>query len=75
MKQVEMRIYGMTCDDCVVTVKRGLKAVNGVLDAEVSLKEGKAIVKVDETKVNPENLENAEVFRTTRYRGEVRKIE
>ncbi len=70
-----MKIYGMTCDDCAVTVKNGLESVDGVLSAEVSLPEKRAEVVIDESKISPEKLEDARVFKVTRYRGEVRKIE
>ncbi|KAA8922719.1 heavy-metal-associated domain-containing protein [Thermoplasma sp.] len=75
MKKVVMKVYGMTCDDCVVTVKKGLESVPGVISADVSLPEKKAEILIDENKVSPESLEDAQVFKVTRYRGEVRKVE
>ncbi|BAB59394.1 mercuric transport protein [Thermoplasma volcanium GSS1] len=74
MKTIKMRIYGMTCNDCVATVEKGLKSVDGVLWVSVSLPDGSAVVKVDDS-VDPEKLEDAEVFKKTRYRGEVRDVE
>lgn len=39
-EKAKLRIYGMTCDDCVATVTRGLREQEGVLDVRVSLREG-----------------------------------
>ncbi|MCY0852211.1 MAG: heavy-metal-associated domain-containing protein [Thermoplasma acidophilum] len=75
MRKVEMKIYGMTCEDCAVTVKKGLESVNGVISAVVSLPEKRAEVVIDESKLAPENLEDAQIFKVTRYRGEVRRVE
>ena len=61
-KNVKLRIYGMTCDDCVATVARGLKEQDGVLDVKVSLKEGVGDVLLDGEKVKPEDLLKNRVF-------------
>lgn len=61
-KVVKLRIYGMSCDDCVVTVARGLMEQPGVLDAKVSLKEGTGKVKIDPEAVRPEDLLKNKVF-------------
>jgi copper chaperone CopZ len=61
-KKVKLRIYGMTCDDCVATVTRGLKDQAGVIDVRVSLKDGTGEVDVDLEKVNPEDLLRNKVF-------------
>lgn len=69
-KRVELRIYGMTCEDCVNTVSRGLKNHNGVLDVKVSLKDGSAEVLVDPAKVKPEELLKNNVFsKPSHYRA------
>lgn len=46
-EKVNLRIYGMTCDDFVNTVSRGLKNQDGVLDVRISLKDGTGEVDID----------------------------
>lgn len=61
-KRVKLRIYGMTCDDCVRTVSSGLKKQDGVLDIRISLKDGIGEVVVDPEKVKAEELLKNKVF-------------
>jgi copper chaperone len=61
-KNVKLRIYGMTCNDCVNFVESGLRQKDGVLDVKVSLKDGTGDVVVDQTKVKPEDLLRNPVF-------------
>ena len=61
-KSVKLRIYGMTCDDCVSTVAKGLKQQEGVLDVNVSLKDGTGQVVIDAEKAGPEALLKNRVF-------------
>lgn len=61
-RKVKLRMYGMTCDDCVRTVSRGLKNQEGVRDVKVSLKDGTGEVEFDPTKVSPEGLLKNKVF-------------
>ena len=69
-ERVKLRIYGMTCDDCVNTVSRGLKNQDGVLDVKISLKDGTGGVEVDPVKVKPEELLKNRVFsKPSHYRA------
>ena len=61
-ERVELRIYGMTCNDCVNTVSRGLKNQDGVLNVKISLKDGVREAEVDPVKVTPEELLKNKVF-------------
>ena len=61
-ERVKLRIYGMTCDDCVGAVSRGLKNQAGVLDVRISLQDGIGEVNVDSDKVKPEELLKNKVF-------------
>src|SRR4249919_3278165 len=47
MAQIELPIEGMTCEQCVRSVRGALEAVPGVRSAEVSLADRKAIVEAD----------------------------
>lgn len=60
--KVKLRVYGMTCNDCGVTVARQLKNQKGVLDVNVSLKDGKAEVEIDPLKIDPDALLRNPVF-------------
>lgn len=46
MKRLIIKIQGMTCEHCVRTVKNALLSVERVSDAEVSLSDGVAEVKL-----------------------------
>ena len=43
----ELKVEGMKCEHCVARVTKALKAVQGVVEAEVSLEKGNAIVRMD----------------------------
>ena len=47
MKEIELKIEGMSCMHCVNTVKRALSEIDGVLEVEVSLEKRTAKVKLD----------------------------
>ncbi len=47
MKEVELKIEGMTCMHCVNTVKRALQGVEGVSEVDVSLEEKRAYVRLE----------------------------
>ncbi len=68
-KTIELRVYGMTCDDCVEHVSSGLKNANGVNNASVSLKDGMALVKA----TDPEDFIKLDVFKG-QYRAQVRSV-
>jgi copper chaperone len=69
-KNVKLRIYGMTCDDCVATVTKALKEQSGVLDVKVSLQGGIGEVSLDQEKIKPEDLLKNRVFsKQSHYRA------
>ncbi|HEV2219401.1 MAG TPA: heavy-metal-associated domain-containing protein [Casimicrobiaceae bacterium] len=47
METVKLDVQGMTCQGCVASVTRVLKAVPGVTDAAVTLQPGAATVTFD----------------------------
>ncbi|UCH58865.1 MAG: copper-translocating P-type ATPase [Anaerolineales bacterium] len=47
VKQVTLPVTGMTCANCVATVERNLKKVNGVQNAVVNLASERAVVEYD----------------------------
>jgi copper chaperone len=51
MKTTTIKIGGMSCDGCVKSITRALKAVPGVSSAEVSLERAEATIAFDPEKV------------------------
>lgn len=49
MKQIKIKIEGMTCGGCVSSVQNALQAVVGVEAISVSLEDGLAVVAYDES--------------------------
>lgn len=53
---VSLPVEGMSCGSCVASVKRTLRALEGVTSVEVSLAERRARVRYDESKVTPDQI-------------------
>lgn len=51
-----IKVTGMTCGGCVSVVTKTLKAVNGVIDVNVSLSAAEAVVQYDESLTSSEEL-------------------
>ena len=60
MKKV-LSINGMSCNHCVMAVKKALLSIEGIEEVEVNLAEGKATINADEVsdKVMKEAIEDA----------------
>ncbi len=57
MKKSTLFIKGMSCNHCVMSVKKELSRVEGVLVNDVSI--GAAALEYDESAVQPRHLEEA----------------
>ncbi|MEX2115845.1 MAG: cation transporter [Bacteroidota bacterium] len=57
MKVQELNIQGMSCGHCVMSVRKGLDAVPGLVVQSVEI--GKAVVRYDETKVTIDDIKKA----------------
>lgn len=57
MQEAKIKIDGMSCQHCVMRVKKSLDAISGVTGSDVSV--GSAIVKFDETKTSLSAIESA----------------
>ena len=55
-KSIILPVTGMTCANCVATVERSLKKVNGVKSANVNLSSERATVEIDSSQVHIEDL-------------------
>ncbi len=47
MKERTLRVEGMTCEHCVMTIRRALSAIEGVSRVDVSLSTGTVKVELD----------------------------
>lgn len=71
-RTIELKVFGMTCDDCVKHVSEGLRNANGVEEVSVSLKDGIAIVKAA-NETDPDTLPRLDVF-SGHYRAQLRSV-
>ena len=55
MAETKLAIEGMSCQHCVMAVKKALGGVPGILESDVQV--GNAAVKYDEDKVKKEDIE------------------
>ncbi len=56
IKRITLDIPGMTCPACPFTVQKSLKSLDGVLQAEASLEQKKAVVLFDPTNVSVDQM-------------------
>ena len=55
----QIKVSGMTCDACAVSVQKSLEKVKGVKRAEVSSDKGTATVVYDDAQTNEQQLREA----------------
>lgn len=74
-KKVTMKVFGMTCDDCVRHVTKGLTD-GGAHDVNVSLENGIVSAIVEDADISPEDLTKLPVFgKKSQYKAQIRKTE
>jgi copper chaperone len=56
MQEATIRVEGMTCNGCVASVTRVLKALPGVGSVDVSLEQREARVQFDPSRTDLDNL-------------------
>lgn len=61
MERVEIRVKGMTCDHCVMSVTKALKGIKGVRAADVNLAMESAKVTYDPSEASLADLHHAVV--------------
>ena len=54
--EVNLQIEGMYCQTCAIGVEYQFEQVSGVFDADVNWQSGKATVKYDPEKTNPQEI-------------------
>lgn len=55
MAETKIEIEGMSCQHCVMAVKKALGAVPGITESDVTI--GRALVKYDESKTTKGDIE------------------
>lgn len=55
MAETTIAIEGMSCQHCVMAVKKALGGVPGILESDIQV--GSAVVKYDESKTKQEDIE------------------
>jgi copper chaperone CopZ len=55
MAETKIAIEGMSCQHCVMAVKKALGGVPGILESDVNI--GSAVVKYDDNKIKKEEIE------------------
>lgn len=59
MEKTTLNITGMACGGCSATIANALRAIDGVIEADVSHTEGTAEISFDATKVQVAQLKAA----------------
>lgn len=61
MAEIVLKIKGMSCQHCVVSISKALKDIKGVKDVKVSLEKGSAEVNYDDKLVTKSQMKDAVV--------------
>jgi copper chaperone CopZ len=70
MKTAELAIEGMTCRKCAKRIRETLEKETGVIDAQVSLTQHRAVVHFDPEQTTVDRILDSEAFtRAHRVRG------
>ncbi len=59
MAEIVLKIKGMSCQHCVVSISKALKGLKGVKDVKVSLEKGSAEVNYDDKLVTLSQMKDA----------------
>lgn len=71
-QEVSLKISGMTCDHCASGIEKKISSINGVLDQDVSYKDGLGTFKYDPEKVAKEQIiEAVNSMKSYQVTGEV----
>lgn len=69
MKQMKLKIFGMSCNDCAINIERSLNSMKGV-NANVNYEKREAVVYFDENKMGENEILMNPVFsEKTGYRA------
>ncbi|ABR55891.1 heavy-metal-associated domain-containing protein [Methanococcus aeolicus] len=62
MKELKLKIEGMSCNMCVKTIKNLLSELDGIIEVDINLEDGIGIIKYDENKITENKILNNEAF-------------
>uniref|UniRef100_A9AAE7 Heavy metal transport/detoxification protein n=1 Tax=Methanococcus maripaludis (strain C6 / ATCC BAA-1332) TaxID=444158 RepID=A9AAE7_METM6 len=62
MKELKLKISGMSCQMCVKTIESLLNELEGILNIDIDLKKGTGIIAYDESMLNEEKILKNEAF-------------
>jgi copper chaperone CopZ len=63
---LKLRVKGMTCEGCALSIEKALKEADGVVDARVSYERGEARIKFDDQKITVVRLR--EIIKSLGYK-------
>ncbi len=73
-KEVKLRIYGMSCDDCAITIEKNLLMQQGIIDAKISFKTKEGVATIDEDAIKPDDVLKNSIFSpTSKYKAIIKK--
>lgn len=76
-QQVTLKVAGMTCSSCPITVKKALGKVKGVQNVSTNLKLKQAVVRFDDTQTSSQKLASATTkagYPSTIFNAPMKKI-
>ncbi len=74
-KKVDLRVFGMSCEDCKLTIERNLKENPAVIRVDIKYPEGTGEVVIDDSKIQPSEIPKMPIFSEKgHYRAQVRDI-
>jgi copper chaperone CopZ len=65
-RTLTLRVKGMTCEGCAMSIEKALKEADGVVDARVSYERGEARIKFDDQKITVARLR--EIIKSLGYK-------
>jgi copper chaperone CopZ len=65
-RTLTLRVKGMTCEGCAMSIEKALKEADGVVDARVSYERGEARIKFDDQKITVVRLR--EIIKSLGYK-------
>ncbi len=72
-KKVDLRVFGMSCEDCKFTIEKNLKENPAVIRVDIRYPEGTGEVVIDDSKIQPSEIPKMPIFSgKSHYRAQVR---
>lgn len=62
MKELKLKITGMSCQMCVKTIKNLLSEMDGIIGVDIDLEKGFGLIKYDEQKLTESTILKNEAF-------------